>query len=112
MIQVDAIRAAYPEFAITSARSFGDEGQFNNLLIVNEAYIFRFPKYVHGIQTLRQETNLLKRIQGCTTLPIPDPIFAHFDPPILGQVFMGYRRLPGEPLFREMLRQIEDEATL
>ncbi len=112
MIQVQAIHSAYPHLCIETVRPFGDEGQFNNLLIVNERLIFRFPKYVHGIETLRRETYILKRIRGRTTLPVPNPIFSHFDPPILGQVFMGYPRLPGEPLFREILQLIEDETTL
>ncbi len=104
------IQKVYPDLQIQTVRPFGDEGQFNDLLIVNDALVFRFPKFAQGIEMLKRETTLLKRIHGLTTLPTPDPIYAALEPPILGQVFMGYPLLPGEPLFREMLSLAGEEA--
>ncbi|WP_257147702.1 hypothetical protein [Bacillus sp. AW] len=50
-------------------------GQNNDVLIVNDDIVFRFPKYEKGIEKLRLETKLLERLQSFITLPIPYPFW-------------------------------------
>lgn len=107
-----AITELYPDFPIQSADLQEEEGQYNDILIVNDEFIFRFPKYPEGVQGIQNEIRILSRIQGYTTLPIPDPIYTSKGEARPGKVFMGYRKLPGEPLWRETFRRIEDEDVL
>lgn len=42
---IEAIERSYPDFAVRSVEP-NTSGQNNDVLLVNEAFIFRFPKYV------------------------------------------------------------------
>lgn len=57
------------------------EGQFTGLLFINKDLIFRFP---------------------------PDPVYAGTLPGAIGKVFMGYKKIPGGPLSRNVLKSITD----
>lgn len=108
---IASIHAAYPELRIERLR-LNDEGQYNDILIVNDGLIFRFPRHDEGIEKLAKEIALLDRIRPLVTLPIPDPTYRHLTPQAVGQVFAGYRMLPGEPLWRETVAAITDPAIL
>ncbi len=49
------------------------ERQFNDILIVNESLIFRFPRSPHVAVTLAAEAALLTQLQERLPLPIPQP---------------------------------------
>ncbi len=106
-----SIHASCPDLDIRSARLYPDEGQFNDILVVNEKYVFRFPKHSQGVELLLKESQILRAIRSRLPLPIPDPIYLSQDRQV-GKVFAGYPMLPGEPLWREMLEGIPDEDTL
>ena len=101
------IRRYYPDFPIESA-TLNRDGQYNDVLVVNNAFIFRFAKVAPAIETLRQEVDLLRRLQPHISLPIPQPAFGNTGSSILGEVFMGYPLLPGQPLWREAFQSISD----
>src|SRR4029453_5235442 len=87
------------------------EGDFNDILIVNEELIFRFPRSPHVAATLAAETDLLVQLQGRLPIPIPNPIYQAHDSQTGGLRFMGYRMLPGTPLWREATdTMVEDRA--
>jgi len=109
---LQVIRRAYPELAINSVEPHNHEGQFNNLLIINDELIFRFPRYADGVASILKEIRVLSRIQGCTTLPIPNPIYSSQETDRVGEVFMGYPCLPGETLWQPVFTQIEDERII
>jgi aminoglycoside 2''-phosphotransferase len=106
------VTAAYPDLPIATARLHTAEGQFNDILIVNEALVFRFPRSPHVAATLAAETALLARLQGHLPLPIPNPIYHARDPQTGALHFMGYPMLPGQPLWREAFGAIVDDPTL
>jgi aminoglycoside 2''-phosphotransferase len=108
----DLIGAAYPELVLASVRPIVGAGQFNDVLVVNEELIFRFPRSPHVAATLAAETGLLARLQGRLPLPIPDPIYQARDPQTGALRFMGYRMLPGAPLWRDAMSAIRDERAL
>jgi aminoglycoside 2''-phosphotransferase len=85
------------------------EGEFNDILVVNDTLIFRFPRSSDGTGRLRVEVAILKAIQGHVSLPIPNPSFVSEDMQTVGMAFMGYRMLPGEPL-RDHLEAFKTEA--
>jgi aminoglycoside 2''-phosphotransferase len=105
------IRQRYPDFPSEST-VLNRDGQYNDVLVVNDAYIFRFAKVVPAIETLRREVELLRRLQSHISLPIPQPAFAHTESKILGEVFMGYPLIPGQPLWREAFQTINDSVGL
>ncbi len=106
-----AIHESYPDFDITTTRLHPDEGQFNDILIINDEYVFRFPKHAQGVELLLHETQILKNIRSYLTLPTPDPIYISRDRQA-SKAFSGYLMLPGEPLWRETMEGIPDEETL
>lgn len=109
---VQTIRQIYPTLDIHSARLHTSDGQFNDILFVNDDLIFRFPRYEESIDDFLQEINVLRRLQGLVSLQIPDPIYVSSETKTVGTVFMGYKLLPGKPLFREIVDEITDESTL
>jgi aminoglycoside 2''-phosphotransferase len=112
MAYVQRVTAAYPELSIATARLHTAAGQFNDILIVNEALIFRFPRSPHIAATLAAETTLLTRLQGRLPLPIPNPIYHARDPQTGALQFMGYPMLPGQPLWRAAFDAIADDHVL
>lgn len=109
---LEAISGRYPGLEVRAARLHNAEGQYNDILVVNEEIIFRFPKYAEGIQSLQKEVRILNHIRGRTTLPVPNPVYTSGDERRPGKVFMGYPMLPGEPLWRETLGGIESDEIL
>jgi aminoglycoside 2''-phosphotransferase len=99
------IRRHYPELSIETVR-FNQEGQYNDVLVVNEALIFRFARYPAAVQTLQQEVAILRAIQEQVTLPVPDPIYQNLTTQAVGESFVGYRMLPGEPLWRDKFQAV------
>lgn len=103
------IRDRYPELRIERARLSG-EGQNNDVLIVNEELVFRFPKHAAGMRQLATETAILRAIRGRVTLDIPNPIYRGLEPRVVGAVFTGYRMIAGEPLRRDTPAVLGDQA--
>jgi aminoglycoside 2''-phosphotransferase len=79
------------------------QGQNNDVLIVNNEWVFRFPKYREGIKQLKKETAILDYVSSKLSLPVPQPSYKCFHPDEPGMVFTGYRILPGTPLWKKDL---------
>jgi aminoglycoside 2''-phosphotransferase len=106
------LRAAYPSLEIGAAHLRAGEGQFNDVLIVNDALVFRFPRSAAVARTLERETALLLRLAGRLPLPTPNPTFQGRDLETGALAFIGYAMLPGEPLPNSALGAVGDEAAL
>lgn len=109
---VETIRAVYPGIDVRSARQLAHDGAFNDILIVNDDLVFRFPRSAENIPSFLREIQLLAKLQGYLPLSIPDPIYTSAATTRLGNVFMGYRLIPGEPLYPELMNSISNEATI
>jgi aminoglycoside 2''-phosphotransferase len=103
---LSALLRNYPELVVRSAVLNVDDGQFNDILLINDALIFRFPKYAGGVQALQQERSVLQTIQGRIGLRIPEPIYHSGTETIPARVFIGYRKIPGLPLWHPTLERI------
>lgn len=101
------IRCVYPDLTIEEC-CINEIGQNNNVLIVNQSLVFRFPKCKNGITQLRIETEILKHIKDNISIPIPDPMYQYFQETEPGKVFTGYRLIDGVPLWKESLTGIKD----
>ncbi len=102
---LQTIQEEYPDFKVQCHRFLSTGGQFSDVLIVNDEYIFRFPRYPEGIESIVREVQILSRIQGLVPLAIPNPIFKSQS----GKVFMGYRMIPGEPLRLDLYNSLETD---
>jgi len=107
---LQSIQQAYPEYAIESAE-LNDRSQNSDVLVINRSWIFRFPKYQHVLDGLKVETSILKGVQPYVPLAIPVPQYLQLGLPV-GRAFVGYRMIPGEPLWRDTFQRIRDEAVL
>jgi len=83
-------------------------GQRSDVLVINDVWIFRFPRLRDEVARMIAETHLLKALRGRLPLPIPEPVYHSFDYPVPGLAFVGYRRLPGEPFTRDSLGKSGD----
>lgn len=106
-----SIQRIYPELFIHSVERFGS-GQNNDTVLVNSELVFRFPKYEEGIEQLEREAAFLHRIVDRVPMEVPRPIYRSFYPNGIGDAFIGYKKIAGEPLETEMLHTIRDECEL
>lgn len=102
---VEQIRKSFPELGIKSAE-INQDGQYNDVLVINESLIFRFAKVQDAIRTLRREVTVLGHLQARISLPIPNPAYVNLDSKIIGEVFVGYPMIPGTPLWRKNFQKI------
>ncbi|MEO6838899.1 MAG: aminoglycoside phosphotransferase family protein [Ginsengibacter sp.] len=86
------IHKDFPGFAISSISKTG-EGDNSKAFIINENYIFRFPKREEVKQQIRREIAILPKIKSLLNLQIPQ--FEFVSPEIN---FVGYKIIPGTPL--------------
>jgi len=105
------IQRVSPDLTIETAY-LNPEGQYNDVLVVNEALIFRFAKVPDALQTLRQETAILRGIRDHITLDIPYPIYHNLETSTIGEAFVGYPMIPGKPLWRDLFQAIDDPQVL
>ena len=105
------LQQVYPELEIKSAY-INEIGQNNDVLIVNDKIVFRFPKYEQGIKQLKQETQLLEIIRPHISLQIPEPKYQMFQDEVPRKVFAGYEMIEGEPFWSDTFTEISDEQQL
>lgn len=105
------IQKIYPELTIDTI-CFNEDGQYNHVLIVNGALVFRFAKYATSIKTLQREVMILKYIQDHLSLDIPSPKYQQLDRTVVGEAFMGYPLIKGLPLWDKFFQTIQDKAVL
>lgn len=108
---VDRIKQVYPRMVIDDIQ-LNEVGQNNDVLIVNKSIVFLFPKYLEGMERLRDETLILEHVNKQITLPIPVPIYQSFDLFEARKVFTGYALIPGTSLWRRDFAKITDEVQL
>ncbi len=107
--QLALIERHLPDFRVVEARQLPG-GQFNTVLCINDAWIFRFPKSPPAAAELAHELDLLPRLQGKLPLAIPKPQHSAYDPAASAQLlFMAYKMLPGAPLLRDKFAALRAE---
>ncbi|HMA38287.1 MAG TPA: phosphotransferase [Chloroflexia bacterium] len=102
-----AIAESFPALA-NRRLEYLAHGKDHVTCLVNKELVFRFPKRADAAGKLRMEISLLPEL--ASTLPLPIPHFSYVartPPPSFPRVFVGYRRLAGEPL-RQYIPEIWD----
>ena len=103
---VESIRRAYPALPITAVE-LNEQGQNNDVLVVDGVWIFRFPRYAQALERLEIEAAILAAVEPYITLEIPVPVYLALEGREVGTAFLGYRRIEGEPLWRETYEALE-----
>jgi aminoglycoside 2''-phosphotransferase len=106
---LNAIHHAYPKLEINHVRAV-TEGQYNYVLVADERYVFRFPRYEIRKQQLQAEADMLAAMQQQLPIPVPNPIYLRVDAPV-GEAFLGYSMLKGRAFDIYALETDFDEAT-
>src|SRR6266542_1674977 len=106
------VSAAGPGITIDSAELHTTDGQFNDIVFINDDLIFRFPRTLHVAENYITQATLLTYLKGKLPLPIPCPLYMSMPDAPWRQCFYGYRRIPGEPLYRETLAAIHDPTAI
>lgn len=109
---IQSIKNSYPDLDVRTTRLHTAEGQFNDILFINDDLIFRIPRYEESIDNFLQEIEILRKLYGCLSVQTPNPIYVSAMTKEVGKVFMGYQIIPGKPLFRQVLNEITGEAIL
>lgn len=111
-VYLHTISAACPDLRIATATLQRTEGQCNDIVCINDDLIFRFPRTSEVAAQYSMQTRLLTALQGKLPLPIPCPLYMGTPEVPWQQRFLGYRRIPGAPLYRETLAAMHDPAAL
>jgi aminoglycoside 2''-phosphotransferase len=90
-------------------------GQNNDVMTIRTSpagreLVLRFPRHTVAAQELAHEVKLLEGLRGRLPLPIPDPIPVDLSGQRPGQAYMGYWKLPGQPLYLPLLEQVTDQS--
>jgi len=83
-------------------------GWESKVLVINNEYVFRFPRWIEVIPKLRREVRLLPMLKERLNVRIPENDFISVgaaDPELAEPVFIGYRLLPGELLTPELFQE-------
>ena len=110
-LYLKCVTTARPKLTIDTG-VFYRAGQNNDLLLVNDELIFRFPKYGHGVAALRREQAILDAVRRRLPTATPHYIFHAPNDAKVGRAFVGYRKLAGVPLWPEQFAQIDDDGTI
>lgn len=111
-IYLQLIHAIDPMLVVRTVRLHTGDGQFNDIVIINDELIFRFPRSSHEANVLIHEVAVLRKIQHMTTLPIPNPMYVRTNREVVNENFMGYPMISGEPFFNSILDTIKDDIIL
>lgn len=88
------LRAQFPPLAGRPLRWLG-RGWDNDAVLVDDTWVFRFPRRQVAVALLENEARLLPRLAARLPVPVPCPV--HFGRPSddFPYPFLGYRLLPG-----------------
>jgi aminoglycoside phosphotransferase (APT) family kinase protein len=86
------VRGAFPDLAFSRAALI-EKGEDHQVLVLDDRYVFRFPRYGHHPTGLKLELAVLRAMKGRCALPMPD--YRYVSP--AGE-FAGYEMITGAEL--------------
>ena len=87
----------FPELRIESVRPFA-EGWDYTILLVNERWVFRFPRREIAVPGVRREIAVLPELAPLLPIPVPVPVFVGEPADGFPWPFFGSELLPGREL--------------
>ncbi|HAX76055.1 MAG TPA: hypothetical protein DCY88_09525 [Cyanobacteria bacterium UBA11372] len=99
---IEKIRAVYPNSSLDRLE-LNQDGMNNDVIIIDQKLVCRFPKTKWAKENLAIEVNILQLVQSFIDLPIPQIDLVEED-------FVSYPFIEGEPLSRNKLLRLESSA--
>lgn len=96
----ERVRRLAPEVTVSSI-AVNRDGLLNDVVIVNNELVFRFPKHEYGFKHLKDEASILRLLRDYVALDIPSPLYETDD-------CLAYRLIPGETLRRDLLMRLPE----
>lgn len=103
------IAEQFPLLGPKTLRPFG-AGMDNAAFLVNDRFVFRFPRREIAVPLLEHETRVLPLLAAHVSTPIPVPVYAGAPSDRYPWLFAGYERLPGTSACSISLSLEEREA--
>jgi len=88
------IEGQFPDLAPARVEPMAD-GWDNTALLVNDGWVFRFPRRSIAVGCLETELRLLPQLAGRLPLPVPDPVYVGRPADGYPWPFAGHALLPG-----------------
>lgn len=108
---IELIKEKNPSIIIEKY-NFNCEGQNNDVVIINDDYVFKFPKYQEGIEKLKREIDVLDVLNRYITLDIPRGKYINVDVLEVGQVYCGYKMINGVSFRKEIFKKVKDSKDI
>lgn len=89
--------------------NFNCEGQNNDVVIINDDFVFKFPKYPEGIEKLKREIDVLYLLNRYIALNIPKVEYYNFDETQVGQVYCGYKMIKGVSFRKDIFNNVQEK---
>lgn len=99
---IEKIKEAFPNLIIRDKHFYSD-GFANDVLMINDNVVFRFPKFQWALDDMMQESECLKLTQLYTSMRIPSWT-------IHDQEFISYQKIPGEAMHRWHLEKCDQQV--
>ena len=96
---LDRIRAAFPALSFSTVH-LNRDGLMNDVVIVNNKWVFRFAKNEWAKRSLVKEARILSLVRAFVSVDVP--LFEHQE-----EDLVVYRLIPGEPLQRNDILQLD-----
>ena len=93
------IRSRCPQIDITKVKYLINEGRHNDVIIVNDTYIFKFARYDWSVVYLENEAKVTNFIRNRI-----EPLVPAHEP--LEKEMVKYNIIKGKPIFRNLLLQM------
>jgi aminoglycoside 2''-phosphotransferase len=103
----ETIRDNFPRYKIHSVKPLG-EGWMSKAVLVNDEWVFRFPKKRDGADDLAKEIQIMPHLSDHITLAIPQ--FEYVGKQKNGLPFVGYKKLPGEILGEDAVPLLAEDV--
>ncbi len=99
-LYLNRIREICPDLEIERV-TLNCDGLLNDVVIVNDAFVFRFSRPDCGFNDLKEEAGVLRLLRKHITLPIPEPFYEESE-------VIAYPLIPGETLRRDLLLSLPE----
>ena len=99
---LERVRAIMPDLEIQHVER-NQEGLMNDILVINNQYVFRFARTEMSGQNLAIETQILDLLRPRLSISVPTPVYRSSDT-------MVYPLLTGHSLSREILLGLNEDA--
>jgi aminoglycoside 2''-phosphotransferase len=87
-----------------------ESGQYNDVVIVDDRLVARFPKRAAHIADARRAARLLECIHARLPLPVPRPTLTRLTERPVGSAYVAYAAIPGVPFHGDVWESLGAQA--